>query len=84
MKITKTNREGPAGSFTGKGSSFVKEKEPVKDYKKTRPDRQIKEVLISNEKSFILFYEFSTTIALRSLPQYHTILYIYVFMYANT
>ena len=32
MKITKTNREGPAGSFTGKGSSFVKEKEPVKDF----------------------------------------------------
>ena len=36
MKITKTNREGPAGSFTGKGSSFVKEKEPVKDLKKNK------------------------------------------------
>ena len=43
MKITKTNREGPAGSFTGKGSSFVKEKEPVTDFKKQdRTDRSRK------------------------------------------
>ena len=52
MKITKTNREGPAGSFTGKGSSFVKEKEPVKDYKKTRPFPQhwFNSINVSNNK----------------------------------